>query len=291
MFEDAGCPTLETEYKPAKSRWRYICDCGEVKEILPHDFKRGRRCRECGLIKLCESIRMNREAVEKLFEDTEDTLIEYWLQDSRTIVKYLCINGHEMIQKAYSYAAGHRCSKCATELAKKRYRLSLEEVKDIFTSQDCELLEEKYINYDSKLRYRCTCGNISYSYIGAIRKGIKCGCQRLRGEDSPNWNEDLTEEQRLLARNYPEYRDWVQLVYRRDDYTCQKCRKRGGRLNAHHIKGYADYPELRTDVDNGITLCEECHQIFHKSFGYTKFTAEDLIEFMEINIYEEETIT
>ena len=28
----------------------------------------------------------------------------------------------------------------------------------------------------------------------------------------------------------------------------------------HHIKRYADNEELRTDVNNGITLCYECHK-------------------------------
>lgn len=58
------------------------------------------------------------------------------------------------------------------------------------------------------------------------------------------------------------YKEWRQSVFERDDYTCQDCGERGGRLNAHHVKRYADYPELRYDAENGKTLCVSCHYAY-----------------------------
>jgi hypothetical protein len=61
-------------------------------------------------------------------------------------------------------------------------------------------------------------------------------------------------------RSVFEYVEWRNLVFERDNYICQKCGQRGGKLNAHHIKPFSKYPELIYDVSNGITLCLKCHK-------------------------------
>ena len=82
-----------------------------------------------------------------------------------------------------------------------------------------------------------------------------------RGEKSHLWKDGK-------MKNYPEleqirksfeYSQWRSKVYTRDDYTCKKCEQRGGNLVAHHIKTFIDYPDLRLNVNNGITLCKDCH--------------------------------
>jgi len=65
-------------------------------------------------------------------------------------------------------------------------------------------------------------------------------------------------------RHSKKYQEWRSKVFERDNFTCQECGKVGGSLNAHHIKTFKDYPSLRFDVSNGITLCEKCHKELHK---------------------------
>lgn len=59
---------------------------------------------------------------------------------------------------------------------------------------------------------------------------------------------------------------WSRAVLARDRYTCQHCgaKGQGVRLHAHHIKKWEDYPELRFILDNGTTLCHNCHAAEHK---------------------------
>ena len=65
-------------------------------------------------------------------------------------------------------------------------------------------------------------------------------------------------------RNTPEYKLWRLAVYQRDGFECKKCGERmrkGRNIQAHHIRKWADFPELRYNVNNGITLCWRCHKI------------------------------
>lgn len=56
---------------------------------------------------------------------------------------------------------------------------------------------------------------------------------------------------------------WRKCIFEKDDYTCQNCGSKE-KLVAHHIKSFNEYPELRLDLNNGLTLCQRCHYDIHK---------------------------
>jgi len=58
-----------------------------------------------------------------------------------------------------------------------------------------------------------------------------------------------------------EGRNWRAKVLWRDKYTCQHCKAKDN-LQAHHIRQRKDGGSNR--VNNGLTLCEECHADLHK---------------------------
>lgn len=85
----------------------------------------------------------------------------------------------------------------------------------------------------------------------------------LKGEKCYAWRGGITPKS-FAIRNSIEYRLWRESVFARDNWTCQRCFERGGELEAHHIKSFAEYPKLRFAIDNGITFCKECHKIVDK---------------------------
>ena len=70
------------------------------------------------------------------------------------------------------------------------------------------------------------------------------------------------------------YTKWRNNVLERDNYTCKMCGRTEDEviLNAHHIERYADNEKLRTDINNGITLCHWCHkEIYGKEKEFEEY--------------------
>lgn len=105
------------------------------------------------------------------------------------------------------------------------------------------------------------------------------------GEFAPRWKGGKTFLGPRL-KNLEEYKDWRDRVYERDNYTCQECGQKGGKLEAHHLKAfsvilseflktYSQFSPIEDketlvrlsiswqpfwDINNGQTLCVDCHK-------------------------------
>lgn len=111
--------------------------------------------------------------------------------------------------------------------------------------------------------------------------------KKFRGEGSPVWKGDKVKHERT-ERGTPEYREWRKKVFGRDLYTCQHCGARNGngkyiRLEAHHLYDFKNYPLLRYEVSNGVTLCAKCHTCFHSKYGKHGNTKEQFEEYNSID--------
>jgi len=77
------------------------------------------------------------------------------------------------------------------------------------------------------------------------------------GEKNPNWKGGITYTTRMFRKSAGHKR-WRRLVLQRDGHKCVRC---GVTENLHvdHIKPFISHPELRLDINNGRTLCANCH--------------------------------
>ncbi len=94
----------------------------------------------------------------------------------------------------------------------------------------------------------------------------------IKGKDCHLYKDGKVLERRGIRFSL-EYKRWRFDVFARDRFTCQDCGdNKGGNLNAHHKKSFADFPELRFSLDNGISLCETCHEKIHFNPNSTRNT-------------------
>lgn len=151
----------------------------------------------------------------------------------------------------------------------------------------------KYLNYnDSLWNCICDCGNKmilpTRSIIGN-KKTKSCGCYKREkdiakiikfGSDNVSWKGGVTKLQESI-KNLSEYKTWRGSVFERDNYTCFLCKKQG-KLQAHHIKFLSHILKENNidsvdkalackpiwDINNGVTLCCNCHKNVHKCKEY-----------------------
>lgn len=129
-------------------------------------------------------------------------------------------------------------------------------------------------------KYFCHCGCgqaiqiISHHYHVGIPEFI---LGHNKGERASNWRGGITSLLQQI-RHCPKIREWREAVFRRDNYTCQRCRIKNGNgkttyLEAHHRKSFRqiigenNITDLEQaleckelwEVNNGLTLCGKCH--------------------------------
>ena len=105
-----------------------------------------------------------------------------------------------------------------------------------------------------------------------------------RGENGNNWKGGISSLILLVRSNYKN-RQWRSDVYTRDNFICQECGdSKDGKLFAHHIQSLSfllQKYEITTlegamgceelwNINNGISLCEECHRRIHKLLNVNK---------------------
>lgn len=115
--------------------------------------------------------------------------------------------------------------------------------------------EYKHYNVDKYCSKLCISQGVSKSLRGNTPWNKGATMPHISGENHWNWK----------GGNLHGTRGWIQRKFRnavleRDNYRCVLCGESEKDLIADHIKPWAEYPELRGDVDNGRTLCVDCNR-------------------------------
>lgn len=238
------------------------------------------------------------------------TIIDLYRKDKRSRKYYLCKCdcGNTKVVR-YDCLTSNNTQSCGCALKESAKRNGNKNFKDLTGKrfgrlEVLELTDKTDNNYGKYYLCKCDCGNtkIIRGTQLTIGKTKSCGClnlelasKRMKGENNwnhkhkgknhPNYNPELTDKERLDKRDVIENINWRKSVYERDNYTCLKCKAKGNevKLNAHHINNYSSDEGNRFNIDNGITLCINCHKKFHHDYGIRNNSYEQIESFLKDN--------
>jgi len=178
--------------------------------------------------------------------------------------------------------------------------------KTIIQTKKCLICGEKFFIYLSKYQKGMFCsrkckgmaqrGKNHFAWKGGIKKHICIICGKIFYKNNDkfcsvkcygkwqsinrikdkhwNWKGGKDYENKKI-RNNLEYGIWRKEIYKKDRWTCRICGSKK-QIVAHHLKLFSEYPELRFDINNGITLCRSCHLKLHKENPRTEIIVDEI---------------
>ncbi|MGM0836046.1 MAG: HNH endonuclease [Bacillota bacterium] len=287
-FKERGCTLLSEEYKGKDIPVEFICKCGNRGTITWNNLRNGSLCLECGKKKAASSrdykllTRKNNDRtfkrITELFKSYGCELLEEEYLGQKVAHKFKCSCGNISTKKIPAFRVTPICEICVTKKRRERISKTLlpfEEVASVFLNANCTLLSREYKGWNDTLRFICSCGNEGAKTFAAFRQNPecrKCSFSFMRGENNWRWDSNLSDQERESNKSrasFPEQKQWKLAVYKRDGFSCRSCgSSESNTLRAHHLDSYNWCTEKRTDVNNGVTLCEDCHVDFHGKYGY-----------------------
>lgn len=178
-----------------------------------------------------------------------------------------------------------RCRGCVTTEVYKKKRVAgadqLDfEVKAYLAEYGAVPLFDKFTGTRvDAVRFRCPCpaGNeheISWGSmvnLGTVPRCVPCrDAARPRGESHPNWDPNLTDEQRARwdgnGSDWP-LQKWYSDVKVAASFTCCLTGQIGGDLESHHVAWSSRHPDKMLDLSNGRCVLKTLHLLFHKLYG------------------------
>ena len=262
-------------------KWNCLCDCGNIISVIGTNLKIG-HTKSCGCINRRELTGMQFGKLTVLRESEER-------KNGQVLWVCRCECGTEKLVST-RYLVSNQIRSCGCYKSQfmseklKKLDLTGQRFGHLIVIDEAPPM---YYGINRIVRLRvwncvCDCGNTIVVRTAGLNHGWKtsCGCSKLR-------NLNLTDEERLKHRYVvggDSQSKWRQLVLERDDYTCRCCGKnnlndRNVEFRAHHKDGWSWCLEKRFDVDNGVTLCKECHDEFHHEYGIKKNTEMQYKEF------------
>jgi len=269
-IESFGYQLLSTEYLSNKKKLDILCPKDHLYKVTYCAFQQGRRCAVCH-----GNAKHRLSNVKRHIESFGYRLRSNTYVSAHAKLEIICPKSHTYFATYSNFQKGNRCPECS---GKKKH--TIDAVKRYVESfEGYQLRSTVYVGGNAKLDILCPVGHNYKVVYGNFQQGSRCPecagiAKRRTMKNGEEW------EPRI--RNSTDDQAWRKAVKKRDGQICQACFYPSKNLCAHHIESYSKNPELRTDLNNGVALCESCHTALHSQYGRMTATRADLAEFTRL---------
>lgn len=259
-----------------KTKVQRVCPCKKVFKIGLSEAKRGRKyCSRSCCVKF-----FSPASKIKIFIDCQFCRKKIKTWPSRSVSKKFCSRScrNKYLWQIPEYKSNF-ISKVTGKVAWNKGKVGLYKTSELTKLKLSETSRGRKHTEDAKRK-------ISISKLGeknpvhrpevrlkVSKSWFKIGDPRISGPNSHSWKGGITSL-KMKIRALPEYIKWRKLIFVRDNFTCNSCGVRGGRLNADHINPFSkiilenkieNTNDARNctslwDTNNGRTLCVTCHR-------------------------------
>jgi len=176
-----GGKCLSKKYMHSQIKLKWRCKEGHVWEAIPNNIKSGHWCPVCGRIKEVNKRRLSIEEMQNIAREKGGECLSKEYVDVRTKLRWRCKEGHEWKATPNSIKRGSWCRICSYSKIGEKRRLTIEEMQGIAKARGGDCLSKKYINVNTKLRWRCKERHVWEANLYNIRGGGWCPiCSRIK---------------------------------------------------------------------------------------------------------------
>lgn len=183
-----GGLVLSKKYFTAMTPLKFQCGKGHIWKSIPARIKQGGWCPECALIKRGKG-RLTIEEMMTLANKRGGKCLSKSYINSTTELKWECEKGHVWEAKPSAIKSGSWCIRCFYGFRPKK--LTILDFQNIAKKRNGKCLSEKYINLQTKLKWRCEKGHVWEARPSFIKHG-------------GTWCPECSGKKRLTIENFQE---------------------------------------------------------------------------------------
>jgi len=172
QIEKKGCVLLSKEYKGCFDKLDIICNKGHKYKTPWTIFQGGGKCPVCSMKNKVKNKLKDFFYITKEYVENEGFILLSTKDDYKgncSKLKAICPNGHKLNICWSEFRRGARCAICSG--VKKK---TIEEVKKYIESFGYECLSKVYINWISRLKFKCPKGHLYTTTWASFQQGARC---------------------------------------------------------------------------------------------------------------------